>query len=213
MPLTVSRIGPRAACILRCVRGRSSRPGACTASAIAAPSRCTSMQCWRSSALSSPPTGRTIAGRSRITLPMISASPVPIPLRRHGRNEFPEYGVLQLRRRSHQKHRCLFRHDLPGWRFRQAAVVATGIRDLHWESNEAFNDEARHVRPCAGHPRLGFLIARKSWMAGTPSAKTRFALLPGHDEKAIFSSVPRPRNYLRNNFLRRVGAAKPRSSC
>jgi len=24
---------------------------------------------------------------------------------------------------------------------------------------------------------------RKTWMAGTSSAKTRFALLPGHDEK------------------------------
>jgi hypothetical protein len=28
-----------------------------------------------------------------------------------------------------------------------------------------------------------FLGATKTWMAGTYSAKTRFALLPGHDEK------------------------------
>jgi hypothetical protein len=34
-------------------------------------------------------------------------------------------------------------------------------------------------------------------MAGTSSAKTRFALLPGHDEK-----VPqRPDNYFQNNFI------------
>jgi hypothetical protein len=26
-----------------------------------------------------------------------------------------------------------------------------------------------------------FLARRKAWMAGTSSAKTRFALLPGHD--------------------------------
>jgi hypothetical protein len=26
-----------------------------------------------------------------------------------------------------------------------------------------------------------FLRAAKAWMAGTPGAKTRFALLPGHD--------------------------------
>jgi hypothetical protein len=29
------------------------------------------------------------------------------------------------------------------------------------------------------------VTARKTWMAGTRSAKTRFALLPGHDEKRI----------------------------
>jgi len=36
----------------------------------------------------------------------------------------------------------------------------------------------------AGHPRLNTKAAGKTWMAGTSSAKTRFALLPGHDEKA-----------------------------
>jgi len=28
-----------------------------------------------------------------------------------------------------------------------------------------------------------FLYCFKTWMPGTPSAKTRFALLPGHDER------------------------------
>ena len=31
-------------------------------------------------------------------------------------------------------------------------------------------------RPSAGHPRLCVIRARKTWMAGTSSAKTRFAL-------------------------------------
>src|SRR6202043_2322898 len=39
---------------------------------------------------------------------------------------------------------------------------------------------ARHARPCAGHPRPG-IRAGKTRMAGKSSAKTRFALLPGHD--------------------------------
>src|SRR5438034_8146704 len=33
--------------------------------------------------------------------------------------------------------------------------------------------------------------ARKTWMAGTSSAKTRFALLPGHDEKENHFQVVR----------------------
>jgi hypothetical protein len=41
----------------------------------------------------------------------------------------------------------------------------------------------RHHRACPGDPRLAFFRTRqKTWMAGTSSAKTRFALLPGHDE-------------------------------
>jgi hypothetical protein len=44
--------------------------------------------------------------------------------------------------------------------------------------------ETRHARPRAGHPRLGFDKASKTWMAGTSNAKTRFALVPGHDEKS-----------------------------
>jgi hypothetical protein len=35
--------------------------------------------------------------------------------------------------------------------------------------------EARHARPCAGHPRLCSHQASKTWMAGTK---------PGRDEKA-----------------------------
>src|SRR5712671_5377687 len=33
-----------------------------------------------------------------------------------------------------------------------------------------------------GHPRLSCCYAIKTWMPGTSSAKTRFALLHGHDE-------------------------------
>src|SRR4051812_36225716 len=32
---------------------------------------------------------------------------------------------------------------------------------------------ARHARPCAGHPRLDSLAARKTWMAGTSPAMTK----------------------------------------
>ena len=39
----------------------------------------------------------------------------------------------------------------------------------------------RHARACPGHPRPCCIEPRKTWMAGTSSAKTRFALLPGHD--------------------------------
>src|SRR6266545_766244 len=55
---------------------------------------------------------------------------------------------------------------------------------------------ARHARPCAGHPRLYSHRARQTWMAGTSSAKTRFALLPGHDGKrrtgfpSVFNCFP-----------------------
>src|SRR6266404_1432243 len=46
-------------------------------------------------------------------------------------------------------------------------------------------------------PGIHVLIAaaaRETWMAGSPSAKTRFALLPGHDEKRlIFKRLERPR--------------------
>jgi hypothetical protein len=41
---------------------------------------------------------------------------------------------------------------------------------------------ARHARACPGHPRLTAFARRKAWMAGTSSAKTRFALLPGHGD-------------------------------
>jgi hypothetical protein len=34
--------------------------------------------------------------------------------------------------------------------------------------------EVRHARPCAGHPRLCSIAARKTWMAGTK---------PRHDER------------------------------
>src|SRR6266576_2656647 len=38
----------------------------------------------------------------------------------------------------------------------------------------ALYGEARHARPCAGHPRPCSIQARKTWMAGTK---------PGHDGK------------------------------
>src|SRR5882724_10456159 len=49
---------------------------------------------------------------------------------------------------------------------------------------------ARHARPCAGHPRLKAFARRKAWMAGTSCAKTRFALLPGHDDLKNFAEEP-----------------------
>ena len=42
-------------------------------------------------------------------------------------------------------------------------------------------DGVASARLCPGHPRLASYDA-KTWMPGTSSAKTRFALLPGHDE-------------------------------
>jgi hypothetical protein len=35
------------------------------------------------------------------------------------------------------------------------------------------SSEARHARPCAGHPRLSCIQVRKTWMAGTSPAMTR----------------------------------------
>src|SRR6266404_9308001 len=63
--------------------------------------------------------------------------------------------------------------------------------------------KVRHARPCAGHPRLNSIAAIKTWMAGTSSAKTRFALLPGHDEE-----IDRPRR----NELTTTRSATTRSS-
>jgi hypothetical protein len=41
---------------------------------------------------------------------------------------------------------------------------------------------ARHARARPGHPRLTALARRKTWMAGSSNAETRFALLPGHND-------------------------------
>src|SRR5262245_27075421 len=38
-------------------------------------------------------------------------------------------------------------------------------------------------------PAIHVFRATKTWMPGTSSAKTRFALLPGHDEEKIFEQV------------------------
>src|SRR2546421_587370 len=47
----------------------------------------------------------------------------------------------------------------------------------------------RHGRACPGHPRSWHCSARRTWMAGTSSAKTRFALLPGHVGNEHFGCV------------------------
>jgi hypothetical protein len=42
-------------------------------------------------------------------------------------------------------------------------------------------DGVAYARPC---PAIhAFLVSKKTWMRGTSSAKTRFALLAGHDEE------------------------------
>jgi hypothetical protein len=41
-------------------------------------------------------------------------------------------------------------------------------------------DGVASARLCPGHPRLS--RRGKTWMPGSSSAKTRFALLPGHDD-------------------------------
>jgi hypothetical protein len=50
-------------------------------------------------------------------------------------------------------------------------------------------------------PSTSFLLAAKTWMPGTSSAKTRFALLPGHDELQHNAQNPdatsRPRGAMR----------------
>src|SRR6267378_1891348 len=42
------------------------------------------------------------------------------------------------------------------------------LRD--WSSDVCSSD--LHARPCAGHPRLNSIAARKTWMAGTSPAMT-----------------------------------------
>jgi hypothetical protein len=46
----------------------------------------------------------------------------------------------------------------------------------------------RHGRACPGHPRLA-LRESKTWMPGSSSAKTRFALLPGHDGESYSAAL------------------------
>src|SRR4029079_12211288 len=48
-------------------------------------------------------------------------------------------------------------------------------------SMEDMTASSCHVRAFPGHPRLQPLFKVKTWMAGTSGAKTRFALLPGHN--------------------------------
>src|SRR5882757_8593816 len=47
----------------------------------------------------------------------------------------------------------------------------------------AVKDGVAYARLYPGHPRIASSALRKTWMPGTSSAKTRFALLPGHDER------------------------------
>jgi hypothetical protein len=64
----------------------------------------------------------------------------------------------------------------------------------------------RRGRACPGHPRLGFARGRKTGVPGTSSAKTRFALLPGHDERrrvecGMITSGRQPARVTRSVFL------------
>jgi hypothetical protein len=43
------------------------------------------------------------------------------------------------------------------------------------------------------------LLLRKTWMAGTSSAKTRFALLPGHDVVSTMMAKGAPRLGIKSN--------------
>src|SRR3981189_2151075 len=55
------------------------------------------------------------------------------------------------------------------------------LHDVHVHG-VLLGDIFRHGQACPGHPRLPFITEKeKPWVAGTSSAKTRFALLPGHD--------------------------------
>ena len=49
--------------------------------------------------------------------------------------------------------------------------------------------QARHARPCAGHPRLTALKSRKTWMAGTSPAMTKKLVV--HDLKIFTASASR----------------------
>src|SRR5262245_25926073 len=53
-------------------------------------------------------------------------------------------------------------------------------------------DGVASARLCPGHPRLSCFCEAKTWMPGTSSAKTRFALLPGHDEFPYWVPLPNP---------------------
>jgi hypothetical protein len=50
--------------------------------------------------------------------------------------------------------------------------------------------KARHARPCAGHPRLDFTEARKTWMAGSSPAMTKRATALRIVSKRLSTVVP-----------------------
>src|SRR5713101_5236165 len=49
---------------------------------------------------------------------------------------------------------------------------------LRCARNDDVRRHLRHARPCAGHPRLNSIAARKTWMAGTSPAMTVKRVLP-----------------------------------
>src|ERR1700730_4362585 len=66
------------------------------------------------------------------------------------------------------------------------------VIDVHDVHGVLLGGIFRHARACPAHPRLPFITEKeKPWMAGTSSAKTRFALLPGHDA----TKFTRPASY------------------
>src|SRR6476646_10463809 len=54
-------------------------------------------------------------------------------------------------------------------------------RGNFWSSSAADSADSKSPSSCAGLTRVSINL-QKRWMAGSSSAKTRFALLPGHDE-------------------------------
>src|SRR6478609_9335786 len=73
--------------------------------------------------------------------------------------------------------------DLEGAEFREKRGLSRAKEVLAKSASHL----ARHARPCAGHPRLRLAKAGRTWMAGTPSAKTRFALLPAMTKEQVTS--------------------------
>src|SRR5882724_2602019 len=53
-------------------------------------------------------------------------------------------------------------------------------------------DGVASARLCPGHPRSSCCQIERAWMPGTSSAKTRFALLPGHDDRDVVLELVDP---------------------
>jgi hypothetical protein len=64
---------------------------------------------------------------------------------------------------------------------KQTVSLATQSRFHRHGRAQPFIERRRFRSPMPGHPRLRYQWQCKTWMPGTLGAKTRFALLPGHD--------------------------------